>query len=163
MGPHSHGEAAEAGIEESVCDEPLMSLWLIFYADFPGTHGRGSSRQKYSNPAPALHALSWSSGAISVLFPLLLLLEQTQSQLYWWSHCHGFGELRSVSAQLEVEFPAMTFITVVVIKYKLFGLFFWQSSAEMQMSAIHFWGQQTPLLHELVFFSLSVIISLFSC
>lgn len=40
--------------------------------------------------------------------------------------------LRSGSAQLEVEeFTAMIFITIVVMKHRLFGLFFWQSSAEV--------------------------------
>lgn len=52
-----------------------------------------------------------------------------QSLLDWWMHCYGFGEIRSGFAQVEAEFPAVTFITIIVMKHWLFSLFFWQSSA----------------------------------
>lgn len=80
-----------------------------------------------SRPCPTC-PLPLIRGSLCCFF-LLLLLVQTQSGLDWWRHCHGFGELRSGSAQVEAEFPAVTFITIIVMKRWLFSLFLWQSSA----------------------------------
>lgn len=123
---------AETGIQESAHDIPLMRLIsnfpLVIYS-CPGTQGSDSPGKKCHGPAFALHARYLSSETAFALFCLLLLLAQPRSRLDWRRHCRGFGELRSGSAQVETEFPAVTFITVIVMKHWLFSLFFWQSSA----------------------------------
>lgn len=95
----------------------------------PDTQERGSPglEVSWSCPCPT-PPLPLIRGSLCSFF-LLLLLVQTQSLLDWRRHCHGFGELRSSSAQVEAEFPAVTFITIIVMKHWLFSLFFWQSSA----------------------------------
>lgn len=145
-----------------------MSLCLIFpcWFSYPDTHRRGSSRQKYCSPVLALRALSWSSEAISALCSLLLLLEQTQSQLYWWRHCHGFRGLRSGFCTAGSRIPCYDIYYYCCYETQVIWFIFLAEvcwSGKCLPFSPNFRGQRMPLLHDLVLFSLSFTTSLFSC
>lgn len=65
---------------------------------------------------------------------------------------------------MEAEFPAVTFITIIVMKHWLFSLFFWQSSAGVAdlLFSPNFGDQQKPLVYNLAIAILSVIAYLFT-